>query len=66
MELALVLADAGGLRIEDEGGIRGRGRIGFGAARTVVPMLELVALAVEDEAEASGDEEGGDGSTIRG
>jgi len=36
-----VLADAGGLRIEDEGGIRGRGQIGFGAARTVVPTLEI-------------------------
>ena len=36
-----MLADAGGLRIEDEGGIRGRGQIGFGAARTVVPTLEI-------------------------
>ena len=61
-----MLADAGGLRIEDEGGIRGRGRIGFGAARTVVPTLEIVSLAAEDEADPSRGEEDGDGSTIRG
>jgi len=65
MELALALAGAGGLRIEDEGGIRGRGRIGFGAARTVVSTLEIVSLAAEGEADPSSEEDGV-GSTTRG
>lgn len=64
--MGLALADAGDLRIEDEGGIRGRGRIGFGAARTVVPTLEIVSLTAEDEVDASRDKEDGGGSTIRG
>ena len=44
----------GVLEIEDEGGIRGRGRIGFGA---VVSTLEIVSLAAEDEADPSRGEE---------